>query len=80
MTDSLIEATAERLERRVPAATSVRHEVRVSFEFFPPATEAGTAALEASAQQLGPSRQRSSASRTAQVEVARRRPSPRSTC
>ncbi len=52
MTDSLIEAAAERLERRVPAATSVRPEVRVSFEFFPPATEAGTAALEASAQQL----------------------------
>jgi len=52
MTDSLIEAAAERLEGRVPVATAVRNEVRVSFEFFPPATEAGTAVLEASAQQL----------------------------
>lgn len=52
MTDSLIEAAAERLKRRVPPAISIRPELRVSFEFFPPATEAGTAALEASSQQL----------------------------
>jgi methylenetetrahydrofolate reductase (NADPH) len=52
MTDSLTEVAAERLERHDPAATPIRSEVRVSFEFFPPATAAGTAALTASAQQL----------------------------
>ena len=54
MTDSLIDEASERLKRRVPSATSIRPDVRVSFEFFPPATEAGFDALEASSQQLAP--------------------------
>lgn len=52
MTESLIDGAAERLERRVPPAPSIRPGVRVSFEFFPPATEAGFESLKTTSQQL----------------------------
>lgn len=52
MTDQLITGAAQRLDRRESVATSIRREIDVSFEFFPPTTPAGAAALEASAAQL----------------------------
>lgn len=54
MTDSLISAAAERLDRRPSATTPIRSDLNVSFEFFPPATPAGAGALESSANQLAP--------------------------
>jgi len=54
MTDSLIEQAAERLHRRSGPATPISPDLRVSFEFFPPATPAGSATLETSAATLAP--------------------------
>lgn len=54
MTDPLITAAAERLDRRPSPTTPIRCNLNVSFEFFPPATPAGAVALEASANQLAP--------------------------
>lgn len=54
MTDSMIIAAAERLGRRVSPATPIVDELRVSFEFFPPATAAGATALETCAAALAP--------------------------
>ena len=54
MSDTLIDGAAERLERRTSPTTSIRKDLSVSFEFFPPATPAGFETLEASAQQLAP--------------------------
>ena len=54
MTNSLISAAADRLERRVSPTTPIREELSVSFEFFPPATERGFETLAESAQKLAP--------------------------
>jgi methylenetetrahydrofolate reductase (NADPH) len=54
MTDALIVEAAERLARRVPPATGITHDLRVSFEFFPPATPAGVENLGTSADALAP--------------------------
>ena len=54
MTDSLIEQAAERLHRRSGSTTPISPDLRVSFEFFPPATPAGSATLETSAATLAP--------------------------
>jgi methylenetetrahydrofolate reductase (NADPH) len=54
MTDALISEAAERLDRRRSATTPIRADLRVSFEFFPPATPAGSAGLETSANLLAP--------------------------
>ena len=54
MTDSLINAAAERLDRRVPATTPIRSDIGVSFEFFPPASDNGLAGLATSAEELHP--------------------------
>ncbi len=54
MTDRLIDEAAERLERRTGAATPITTDLRVSFEFFPPVTAAGSKTLEASAAALAP--------------------------
>lgn len=45
---------AERLGRRPWPATPIRGDIRVSFEFFPPATPAGEANLARCAEQLAP--------------------------
>lgn len=50
--DADITEAAARLGRRIPATRSIRSDVRVSFEFFPPATTAGFDALASSAEQL----------------------------
>lgn len=52
MTDPLVAAAADRLDRRASATTPIRNDLRVSFEFFPPATPAGFATLGASADHL----------------------------
>ena len=52
--DPLIRQAAERLGRRTAATTPISPDLRVSFEFFPPATPAGAATLEASAIALAP--------------------------
>lgn len=52
MTDELINQAARRLERRTAGATPISSDLRVSFEFFPPATPAGVRTLEASAALL----------------------------
>jgi len=52
MTDQLIDEAAERLSRRTSAATPITSDLRVSFEFFPPATPAGSKNLANSAQAL----------------------------
>lgn len=52
MTDALITGAAERLDRRDSVTSPIRSDVNVSFEFFPPATPAGSDTLEASAAQL----------------------------
>jgi methylenetetrahydrofolate reductase (NADPH) len=52
MTDSLIDEAARRLYRRTGPATPISSELRVSFEFFPPATPTGSALLESSAAAL----------------------------
>ena len=44
----------ERLARRPWPATPIRADIDVSFEFFPPATSAGTAALARCVEQLAP--------------------------
>ncbi|MCL4154455.1 UNVERIFIED_CONTAM: hypothetical protein GTU68_064347 [Idotea baltica] len=54
MTDQLIDEAAERLDRRTGGATPITTDLRVSFEFFPPATPAGSKTLEASAEALAP--------------------------
>ncbi|MGH1491204.1 MAG: methylenetetrahydrofolate reductase [NAD(P)H] [Acidimicrobiales bacterium] len=54
MTDQLIDEAAERLDRRTGGATPITTDLRVSFEFFPPATPAGSKTLEASAAALAP--------------------------
>ena len=54
MIDSLIEQAAERLHRRSGPATPISPDLRVSFEFFPPATPTGSATLETSAVTLAP--------------------------
>lgn len=54
MNDSLIKEAAERLSRRTSAATPIASELRVSFEFFPPASPAGSKNLETSATVLAP--------------------------
>ena len=54
MTDIMITRAAERLGRRSSPSNPATSELRVSFEFFPPATPAGSAALEASAAALSP--------------------------
>ena len=50
----LIDAAASRLDKRIPPATPIRPQPKVSFEFFPPATSAGFASLETSADVLAP--------------------------
>ena len=45
MSGELIEEAAERLDRRPKPTTPISPDVRVSFEFFPPATPAGSATL-----------------------------------
>ena len=52
MSGSLTENAAERLGLRVCATTPIREDINVSFEFFPPATPAGSTKLEQSAQRL----------------------------
>ena len=52
----LIDGAASRLDRRISPTTPIRPEPTVSFEFFPPATPKGFAALEASAIALAPFR------------------------
>ena len=52
MTDALINDSKQRLARRPETATPIRSGIRVSFEFFPPATPAGLDALAAAASQL----------------------------
>ena len=54
MSDGLIDEAAERLDRRRGPATPISAELRVSFEFFPPATPVGSATLETSATTLAP--------------------------
>jgi methylenetetrahydrofolate reductase (NADPH) len=51
---SHLDETAERLARRPWPATPLRPGVRVSFEFFPPASDAGEARLARCADQLAP--------------------------
>ena len=48
------EGTSERLARRPWPATPIKPDIEVSFEFFPAATEAGNATLEATVEQLAP--------------------------
>ena len=52
MTNDLINEAAQRLSRRTSAATPITSDLRVSFEFFPPASSAGSANLAASAEAL----------------------------
>ena len=52
MTNDLINEAAQRLSRRTSAATPITSDLRVSFEFFPPASSAGSATLAASAEAL----------------------------
>ena len=52
MSESLIHAAAERLERRVSPTTPIRSDVNVSFEFFPPASPGGRDSLTKSAEEL----------------------------
>jgi len=52
MTDQLINEAADRLSRRSSAATPITSDLRVSFEFFPPTTPAGSKNLANSAQAL----------------------------
>ncbi len=54
MTDRLIDEAAERLDRRIGTATPITDDLRVSFEFFPPATPAGSQTLEESIAALAP--------------------------
>ena len=54
MTHDLITGAANRLERRQPLATPIRRAPSVSYEFFPPATEAGFDTLIESARALAP--------------------------
>ncbi len=52
MNNQLIDEAADRLSRRHSPATPITSDLRVSFEFFPPATAAGSKNLEASATAL----------------------------
>jgi methylenetetrahydrofolate reductase (NADPH) len=54
MTDQLIDEAAERLSRRTSSASPITTDLRVSFEFFPPATPVGSKTLETSAAALAP--------------------------
>ena len=52
--NAIHQGTAERLARRPWPATPIRPGVKVSFEFFPPATDAGRDILDGCADQLAP--------------------------